>query len=243
MKEFMEIDGLGKLKINVVLFESYYPVLFTCENEKRELFLCVCCQSNKQGRKWMITKTNPKIIIDMLNNKIMLRKAFLKFPDVQITVLEQDGKITIQRNDEVGWNYDQSRDLPDKDEYMDSEDGEFDEEISYYKSFTQIDYNLSGKEIEYKYTSRQLEREYVVVLDEFDSLNIEYEYVDMGLKQSELFRNILSRYAKLYIEQLKKTNIHYDEIYNPLEMKTFNSKIVTKKYTSSEITADTLDAA
>lgn len=155
MKDFMTIDGLGSLKIDVVLFESYYPILFTCINEKKESFLCVCCQSNSQGRRWMITKTTPKVVIKMLNNKIMLRKAFLEFPKIQITVLEQGGSISIIKNDEAEWDYDSSKSLPDKDEYMDSEEGEFEEEISYYKSLMQVDYSSLSYVTEYKYPSTQ----------------------------------------------------------------------------------------
>lgn len=155
MKDFMTIDGLVNLKIDVVLFESYYPILFTCINEKKELFLCVCCQSNSQGRKWMITKTTPKVVIEMLNNKIMLRKAFLEFPKIQITVFEQGGIISIIKNDEAEWDYDSSKSLPDKDEYMDSEEGEFEEEISYYKSLMRVDYSSMSYVTEYKYSSTQ----------------------------------------------------------------------------------------
>ena len=68
MKPFMKIDKLGELRIDVVLFESYYPILFTCLNENNDLFLCVCCQSNKEGRKWLITKTTPNIVVKVLKD-------------------------------------------------------------------------------------------------------------------------------------------------------------------------------
>lgn len=247
MKDFMTIDGLGNLKIDVVLFESYYPILFTCINEKKELFLCVCCQSNSQSRKWMITKTTPKVVIEMLNNKIMLRKAFLEFPKIQITVFEQGGIISIIKNDEAEWDYDSSKSLPDKDEYMDSEEGEFEEEISYYKSLMRVDYSSMSYVTEYKYSSTQLKKSYTLALDEVtipEALTLDVD-VNIGLRHSELLMNILKEYRRLYlyVEQYKKLNIRYDESYNKLERKIIKSSKITKKYVSTEITEGALDAA
>lgn len=68
---------------------------------------------------------------------------------------EKGGSISITRNDEVEWSYDSSKSLPDKDEYMDSEEGEFEEEISYYKSLMQGDYSSLSYVTEYKYPSTQ----------------------------------------------------------------------------------------
>ncbi len=51
MQEFIKIDKLGTLQIDKILFESHYPILFTCVNEINELFLCTCCHANKEGKK------------------------------------------------------------------------------------------------------------------------------------------------------------------------------------------------
>lgn len=134
MKKFVQIDAIGNLEMDMVLFESYYPILFTCLNEKRELFLCVCCQANSKGKKWLLTKTTPQIVIDILENKITLRNAFLQFPEVQYTILADGNNQEIIEKDKNDWDYNSSVCLPDKGEYMEAEEGEFDDEIAYYKS-------------------------------------------------------------------------------------------------------------
>lgn len=133
MKKFVQIDSIGNLKIDTVLFESYYPILFTCLNEKKELFICVCCQANKNGKKWLLTQTTPQTMIDMLKNKITLRDVFFKFPEVQFTILSNGEKKEIREKDRNDWDYDSSISLPDKGEYMEAEDGEFVDEIQHYE--------------------------------------------------------------------------------------------------------------
>jgi len=125
------IDKLGQLMIDKIFFETNYPILFTCVNEKNDLFLCVCCQNNIDAQKWLITRTTAGIIVDMLEDKITLREAFLQYRDVQYVVIDDYSDITISNGDEEYWN-DNSIYLPDKGEYIEAEDGEFYEEIRHY---------------------------------------------------------------------------------------------------------------
>ena len=85
MKEFVAVKGYGKLFIDKVIFESYFPIIFTCVNDKKELFLCVCCQNNENGCKWLVGKTNNYKIISMLQDKITIRDLLLK----------SEGRITV----------------------------------------------------------------------------------------------------------------------------------------------------
>lgn len=133
MEKFMIVDKLGLLEIETVLVEMNEPVFFICKNEKEDLFLCSCCQSNKNGKKWLITRTSPSVIVKILKDDITLREAFLKFKDIQVSVCSLDGVTKITEHDPVDWDYENSIFLPDKEEYMDAEDDEFSEEISYYE--------------------------------------------------------------------------------------------------------------
>lgn len=127
----MYIKDLGELKIDKILFASSYPILFTCINDENDLFICCCCKNDISGRKWLVTKSTPSIIIDLLSDKITIREAFLQFKDVQYSVNKLNNKIDVFKNNE-DWN-DNSIFLPDN-ECMEVEDGEFDEEIEYYKN-------------------------------------------------------------------------------------------------------------
>lgn len=127
-----DIDNLGQLTIDKVFFENTYPILFTCVNEKNDLFLCVCCQNNIEAKKWLVTKTTAEIIINLLEDKMTLRDAFLQYSNFQYVVIDDYSNITSSNGDEEYWN-DNSIYLPDKGEYIEADDGEFDEEIKYYK--------------------------------------------------------------------------------------------------------------
>lgn len=126
-----ELNRYGELVIDKILFEASYPILFTCVNDKEDLFLVVCCQNNKDGKKWLLTQTREKIIIDMLEDKISIREAFLKNSESQITVLLKE-KFEVREHCELDWG-ENSIYLPKKGEYMDADPGEFDEEIDYYQ--------------------------------------------------------------------------------------------------------------
>ena len=147
MEDFMEVGELGRLKIDKIIFESFYPILFTCVNEKQQLFLCVCCQANEEGKKWLITRTTPQIMIDILTDRLTLREAFCKIKDIQYTVLHNSNKIKIINGDKNDWDYEKSYILPDKDEYLEAEEGEFDEEIAYYQEILDSLNNLYTTDI------------------------------------------------------------------------------------------------
>lgn len=86
MDEFVIVPKLGMLRYDKIFFETYYPVLFTCRDNENNLFLCVCCQCNKDGKKWLLSKTTPDIIIKILKNKTTMREAFLVFKDVRLSI-------------------------------------------------------------------------------------------------------------------------------------------------------------
>ena len=132
MKKFIKIENIGQLYFDIVLFSSHYPILFTCLDKKKQLYICVCYHFNLDGQKWLITKTDETVIIKILTDRISLREAFLAYNDVQISVTLLNGKYSVVYNDSLDWDYAKSTSLPDEGEYMDVDEGEFDEEINYY---------------------------------------------------------------------------------------------------------------
>lgn len=73
---FRKIPMCENLKMDTVLFESKYPVLFTC-NIDRDIYLFICCMVNGQFVNWIGTKTDYKTLIQLLKNEVTIRDAFL----------------------------------------------------------------------------------------------------------------------------------------------------------------------
>ena len=74
MRKFVKTEKYGTLYVDRILFESYYPVLFSCKNDRNDVFIAVCCQNNAQGIKWMVGKTTPLAIVKMLRDEITIRE-------------------------------------------------------------------------------------------------------------------------------------------------------------------------
>ena len=87
MKKFIELEKYGKLYVDKVLFETYFPVIFTCLNDNKDVFICVCCQNNEKGCKWLVGKTNGISIMKMLQNQMTIRQLLLDFSSERIQLI------------------------------------------------------------------------------------------------------------------------------------------------------------
>lgn len=139
MKRFIKINKYGDLYVDRILFESYFPIIFTCRDANNDIFICVCCQNNREGCKWLVGKTDKSSIIKMLKDEITIRDLLLNFSSEKISVDYIDGKYVVSyRNSD--WNED-SIYLPKKDSYMYVEEGEFDDDIIYFSVDDHINYD------------------------------------------------------------------------------------------------------
>lgn len=126
---FRRIPALKNVTLDTVLFESKYPVMFTCRNEN-DIYLFICCLVNGSIIKWIGTKTNYEILIELLENKITIRNAFLSVSEDKL-MIKYDGQNVI-------CNIVESRNiqsilLSTAGEYMDAEDDEYTEEIAVFR--------------------------------------------------------------------------------------------------------------
>ena len=189
-------DNYRNMKLQQILFESTYPVLFTCEMNN-EAYMFICCEVNEKSMNWIATQVDYKTLIDLLTNKITIRDSFLKGCEIKLMV-SYDGKET--KYCEVK-KEDISEDiLPTDGEYMDAEIGEFDEEIEYYKNklnaiqIVKFSYNLEYIYKEYDKKIRPTKRNFI------DSLKI-----------VEMLRKIDSQNKKkLYTTNQYDVNYRYD---------------------------------
>lgn len=123
-KKFLSTEKYGELYIEKVFFESYCPIIFTCVNSHGDLFLVVCSRNNRSGIKWLIARTNPEDIIQLLSDKITIRELLLNASE-KFSVDYQKGKYIVN---ESTTDFDEdSLFLPAEDSFMEAEDGEYDE--------------------------------------------------------------------------------------------------------------------
>lgn len=139
MKKFVTINGYGELFVDKVIFETYFPIIFTCINENKDVFLCVCCQNNEKGCKWLVGRTLKCHIVSMLRDKITVRELLLEHSEGRITVDYINGEFKISYNG-VDWESG-SIFLPKEDSYLYAEEDEFEDDIRYYSSPDVIHYN------------------------------------------------------------------------------------------------------
>lgn len=133
MSKFFSFTETGDLNIEKVFLDMGEPILFVCKGQKGKRYLVVCCQSNVQGKKWLLAETNIETIVRMLEDKITIREAFLIVHGEKYTIIQNVAtEPQIILHDPSDWDEENSIYLPDAGEYMEAEPGEFDEEINWY---------------------------------------------------------------------------------------------------------------
>lgn len=128
-KIFRNIPDFHNITLDIVLFESKYPVMFTCKNGK-DIYLFICCLVNNDKVKWIGTKTTYENLIELLEDKITIRDAFLNIEENKI-IIEYDGQ-DVRYKIEKG-SYIPENILPTAGQYMDAEEDEYAEEIAVFK--------------------------------------------------------------------------------------------------------------
>lgn len=126
---FRKIPDFCNIVLDTILFESKYPVMFTCKN-KSDLYLFICCLVNAEKVEWIGTMTTYDNLIELLENKITIRDSFLNVAENKI-IISYNGK-------EVDYKIVKGSDVPDNllptaGEYMEAEEGEYEEEIALFK--------------------------------------------------------------------------------------------------------------
>jgi len=203
----------GTLYYDKILFETYYPILFTVIDKENTLYLCACCQHNKSGTKWLLTLTSPMFIIDLLENRITLRDAFLKDKRIQLTLFKRNEILEQIQHDQSDWDVQNSTSLPELGEYIDAEPDEFFEEIEYYSNKIRGEYDsiIPSKTEKYMITSQQI--------DELDILkNIE----DLTSATCEFANSITT-----------PTNIIEDDLFSDA---LSNTQVIKSKHNIKEFT-------
>lgn len=155
-KIFRRISGFENIILDTILFESKYPVMFTCKNNN-DVYLFICCFVNEEEAKWIGTKTDYDTLIDLLENKITIRNAFLSIEEKKM-IIEYNGQ-------NVNWHIVDKKDidknlLPTDGEYMDAEDDEYADELAVFKlRNTNMEFIIQPQIkmlLNFKYTGRNI---------------------------------------------------------------------------------------
>ena len=126
---FNKTEPFDDIQIDQILFDAQYPIIFSMEQKEKEYLVC-CPVYNSTEIVWICTEIEPTRIIDLLRDKITIRDAFAHENGNKylITLKNKSFKCELMHN---GFPDDY---LPTQGEFMEAEDGEFDEEINYYES-------------------------------------------------------------------------------------------------------------
>ncbi len=82
---FRTIPDFHNIVLDTILFESKYPVMFTCKNEG-DVYLFICCLVTADTAEWIGTKTTYGNLAALLENRVTIRDAFLNITDDKIIV-------------------------------------------------------------------------------------------------------------------------------------------------------------
>lgn len=130
-KIFDEMNCIEGLRVDTVLFEAHYPILFTC-TAMNDVYLAICCKVTSQEIIWILSKTEYATIVDMLQNQMTIRDAFLAESKDKY-ILKYRGPNKSYLCDVVSNKDIDETLLPTFGEYIEAEDNEFDDEINEFK--------------------------------------------------------------------------------------------------------------
>lgn len=119
---FSNVPGVGDLELCDIFYALERPILFLCKDNNNQLYLCSCCKLYPR-LEWIISSIEPEIVIDLIDDKILIAKALSKGEKKFFAVWEQGD--ACERIQSVK-KYDDTM-LGDDDDYLDVEDGEFDD--------------------------------------------------------------------------------------------------------------------
>lgn len=131
---FTEIKGIGNLDIDEIICEYDFPVLFTLKNSKSDnRYIAVCCEIVEEQR-WVISPISVNNIINLLTDKIDIYSSFITNPKAECIIAHWSKSKKVTTYDYIKCSDIPESDLPLKGEYLEAEEGEFEEYIDKLKN-------------------------------------------------------------------------------------------------------------
>ena len=144
-KTLFQIDDLS-LAQDLVLVDYIYPVLFTCVDNYGQIYIVTCYLADGKTKEWIIARSDPDKIINLLQDKISMRDIFLNTSLWQAVL--KAGETTPAVTPVRVENLDPCI-LPTPGEFMDADPNEFDDEIKVLSERRQQATNIYKKTTQY----------------------------------------------------------------------------------------------
>lgn len=132
-----------QLDYDLILFDDAYPVLFTCVDKKDNLYICTCHCATAKKREWVIAQTTPQKVIELLTDEITIRDIFESCKGKSYIATKYAGKPEPEVQS-LNISEIPSDILPTAGYYMESDPGEFDEEIAAMEARLQPDFHVAS---------------------------------------------------------------------------------------------------
>ena len=118
---FENIVGIGSLKITYEFYEDVHPILFLCEDVRKNTYLCQCYEVRKI-QKWNLIKIDKADMERLLERSMSIYDVFKeeKNPIARVTYSTQGG----EKSNKIDFKDIDELDLPEKDFVLDDEDVE-----------------------------------------------------------------------------------------------------------------------
>lgn len=118
-----------RLYMDSILAEFRYPILFTCQDNKGDMYLVTCFHADSREKDWLIARTAPDQVIALLCNQISIRDAFPYGSSSIYLAKKAAGMESVSvkccRADEAPEEI-----FPTPEMFMDADDDEYQEEIA-----------------------------------------------------------------------------------------------------------------
>lgn len=89
---FDNVTSIGKLYLEHVFYEfEAEPILFSCVDEMKKLYLCLCTEIRFQ-QKWIIAQCGVSTLKALIDEDIDIASAFLITPEFVIVTMDLQGK-------------------------------------------------------------------------------------------------------------------------------------------------------
>lgn len=89
---FDNVVQIGKLYLEHIFYEfESEPILFSCVDEKKNLYLCLCSDI-RYGQRWIITKCSISSLKALIEEKIDIASVFLIKPNIIAIDMDLEGK-------------------------------------------------------------------------------------------------------------------------------------------------------
>ena len=112
---FDNVNNIGKLYIEYVFYEfESEPILFTCVDEKQDLYLCLCCEIRYKQR-WIIIRCNIALLKSLVKEELDVASVFLSAANIIAIDMDINGE---EKSSFISQNEIDRLDLPEDGTYL-----------------------------------------------------------------------------------------------------------------------------